>query len=81
MKSSDMPSQEKTGNERYRISSYNRTRKRFTALIYAGGDIDPVYLETPDAAVTNEILTVTVPKMNKFTAIEFVKRNQPATQQ
>ena len=119
-----------TGNERYRISSYNRTRKHFTVLIYASGangntsanvaipskiktgyyynnefsrtdfrgegfsdgdsyfariitkdisiengsDVNPVYLETGDAVVTDETLTATIPRMNKFTAIEFVKR-------
>ena len=40
-----------------------------------GSDTEPVYFETDDAMVTNETLTVTVPKMNRFTAIEFVKRN------
>jgi len=122
-----------TGNERYRISSYNRTRNRFTVLVYASGasgkswakvsipskiksgyhynnefsridfrgegfsngdvyyariitkdisiedgvDIKPVYLEAHDSTVSGETLTATVPNMNKFTAIEFVKR--PAT--
>jgi len=122
-----------TGNERYRISSYNRTRNRFTVLVYASGangkswakvsipsrirtgyhynnefsridfrgegfstgdayyariitkdisiedgsDINPVYLEAHDSIVPSETLTASVPNMNKFTAIEFVKR--PAT--
>ena len=122
-----------TGNERYRISSFNRTRKHFTVLIYASGadgrtsatvsipskiqtgkhynnefsridfrgegfsdgdtyyariitkdisiedgsDVNPVYLETDDTTVTDETLTVTVPNMNRFTAIEFVARRAP----
>ena len=117
-------------NERYRISSWNRTRKHFTVLIHAGGangkssatvsipskirtgrhynldqsrpdfrgegfsngdkyfariisknisdrdgsDLDPVHLETAVATVSNETLTVTVPNMNRFTAIEIIKR-------
>ena len=127
-----------TGNERYRVSSFNRTRKHFTVLLYASGadgktpatvsipskiqtgkhynnefsrvdfrgegfsdgdtyfarivtkdistedgsDANPVYIETDDATVSGETLTVTVPNMNRFTAIEFVQRdNHPATQQ
>lgn len=127
-----------TGKERYRISSFNRTRKHFTVLIYSGeadgkksatvsipskiktgkhynngfsrhdfrdegfsdgdvyyariitkdislkdgSDVNAVYLETDDAKVSGETLTVSIPKMNKFTAIEFVKRqDQPATRE
>lgn len=117
------------GDERYRISSYNRTKDRFTVLIYAdradgtseatvsipsrirnghyynnefsisdfrgegivdgesyharivtkdismtdGQDVNPVITETDGLTVSNETLTVTVPKMNKFTTIEFIK--------
>ncbi len=120
-----------TGNERYRVSSYNRTKNRFTVLVYSSGasgkalakvtipariqtgahsntelskfdfrgegfadgetyyarvitkeisiengeDLNPVYVETKDAVVTNGSLMVTVPNLNKFTAIEFVKRS------
>jgi len=119
------------GNERYRIASYNRTKKKFTVLIYAsdadgdeaatvsipariqtgrhnnndgsridfrgegfadgdshyariitkdisiedGSDVDPVYLDSVVGKVKNGVLTVTVPKMNRFTAIEFLKRD------
>ena len=118
------------GDERYRISSFNRTRNSFTVLIHASGangqtpaavsipstiqsgwrynndssridfrgggftdgdtyyarvitkdisidnglDVDPVYFEADDANVVNETLTVTIPAMNRFTAIEFVRR-------
>ena len=41
-----------------------------------GSDVSSVYLETADVKVSDETLTVTVPNMNRFTAIEFVKRNQ-----
>lgn len=124
------------GEERYRIASFDRTRNRFTVLIYASGadgkasatisipakiktgnhynndftptdfrgegfsngdvyyarvitknisiedgsDVNPIFFETSDAKVDAETLTVTVPKMRRFTAIEFVNRgNQPAT--
>lgn len=127
-----------TGEERYRISSFNRTRKHFTVLLYSdeadgkssatisipskiksgkhynndfsshdfrgegfsdgdvyyariitkdisledGSDVNAVYLETDDTKVSGETLTVSIPRMNKFTAIEFVKRqDQPATQE
>lgn len=119
-----------TGNERYRISSWNRTRQRFTVLIHASGangktwakvsfpskiqkgyhynnefsntffrgegfangdtyyarvitkdisiengsDVNPVYFETADANVENGTLTARVPKLNRFTVIEFVRR-------
>jgi hypothetical protein len=118
-----------TGTERYRISSYNRTKDRFTVLIYAGGadaatsatvsipsrirngryfnnefsaidfrgegfangqhyqarietkdisikngrDVNLVVTKTTDLTVSGETLTVTVPKMNKFTTIEFIR--------
>ncbi len=118
-----------TGEERYRISSWNRTRDRFTVLVYSSGadgqtsatvsipstiqtgkhynndfsqinfrgegfadgdtyiariitkdisiddgsDVQPVYFETDAASVTGETLTAIVPKMNRFTAIEFVE--------
>ncbi|MDH3585083.1 MAG: hypothetical protein OER86_12795, partial [Phycisphaerae bacterium] len=39
-----------------------------------GSDVNPITLESGDATVTNGILTVRVPKMNRFTAIEFVRR-------
>lgn len=119
-----------TGNERYRISSWNRTRGHFTVLIYASGangtatatvsipakiqsgthynnefsrsdfrkegfasgdtcftriitkdisesdgsDVNPVFLETGDETVEDDTLTVTIPNMNRFTAIEFARR-------
>ena len=114
------------GDERYRIASWNRTRKVFTVLIYASGadgsslatvsipsrirtgrhsnhdgaaidfrgegfgngedyvahvitkdisiqdgsDISPAHHETPVAKVDKETLTVTIPAMNRFTAIQ-----------
>ena len=117
-----------TGNERYRISSYNRSKNRFTVLVYSSGasgkeaakikipaqiqsgkyynnetsvgkfkgegfpsgsryyarvitkdidrkngtDRDVRYLETKGLVVQNGVLEVTVPKMEKFTAVEFV---------
>ena len=119
-----------TGDERYRVSSFNRTRTLFTVLVYASGadgkssatvsipskiqtgkhynhefshvdfrgqgfsdgdvyyariitkdirindgsDANPVYLQSDDATVRGETLTVTVPNINRFTAIEFVRR-------
>ena len=119
------------GDERYRISSWNRSRKCFTVLIHSGAadrqssatvsipstiqtgkhynndfsrvdfrgegssdgdayyariitkdislkdgsDVAPVYFETTAATVSNGTLTVTVPKLNRFTAIEFVKHD------
>ena len=121
-----------TGEERYRVSSFNRSRNHFTVLIYANGahgqttgtvsipskiqtgrhynnefsridfrgegfsdgdtyfarivtkdisiedgsDVNPNYLETADATVNDETLAVTVPKMHRFTAIEFVQRER-----
>ena len=121
-----------TGDERYRISSFNRTRNHFTVLLYSSGadgkmsatvsipskiqtgkhynnefsrvdfrgegfsdgdtyfariitkdisaedgsDVNPVYLEEKDVTVSGETLTVTVPNMNRYTAIEFVKRHK-----
>ena len=118
-----------TGPERYRISSYNRTRDSFLVLIYAsgataqhwvkvaipatiqdgrhynnkfsakdfrgegfkdgetyrariitknispdnGGDLDVSYKESKVLTVTNGMLNIPVIKMNKFTAIEFVR--------
>ena len=124
-----------TGDERYRVSSFNRTRKLFTILVYASGadgkssatvsipskiktgkhynhdfsrvdfrgegfsdgdvyyariitkdisindgsDVNAAYLESNAQIVSDGMLTVTLPNMNRFTAIEFVKRdNQPA---
>ena len=117
-----------TGNERYRISSYNRSKNRFTVLVYSSGasgkeaakikipaqiqsgkyynnetsvgkfkgegfpsgsryyarvitkdidrkngiDRDVRYLETKGVVVQNGVLEVIVPKMEKFTAVEFV---------
>jgi hypothetical protein len=117
-----------TGDERYRACSWNRTRQRFTILIYASGadgqtsatvsipstiqtgrhyhndsspidfrgegfqegdvyhariitkdishndgsDSEAVYVETAPETVRDGTLTVTVPNMNRFTAIEFV---------
>ena len=121
-----------TGNERYRISSYNRSKNRFTVLVYSSGasgkeaakikipsqiqsgkyynnesstenfggdgfpdgvryyariitkdidrqngtDRDVRYVETKAAVVQNGVLEVTIPKMNKFTAVEFVPREK-----
>ncbi len=118
-----------TGPERYRISSYNRTRNSFMVLIYASGatakhwvkvaipatiqngrhynnelsqqdyrgegfkdgdsykariitknispkdgsDIDPSVTESKVLTVENGMLHIPVMKMNKFTAIEFVR--------
>ncbi|MDG1356845.1 MAG: hypothetical protein P8P36_01475 [Akkermansiaceae bacterium] len=118
-----------TGPERYRISSYNRTRNSFMLLIYASGatakhwvkvampatiqngrhynnelsqqdyrgegfkdgdsyqariitknispkdgsDIDPSVTESEVLTVANGMLQIPVMKMNKFTAIEFVR--------
>lgn len=108
-----------TGNERYRISSYNRSRNSFTVLIYSGGangktstkvtipatvqsgafkgegfngkdtyqariitkeisrengsDQQVNYHESKSAQVSNGQLTVAVPSMRRFTAIEFVR--------
>ena len=123
-----------TGEECFRIASFNRTRNQFTVLVYASGacgekaasvsipsqiqsgrhynnefsrhdfrgegfaegstyyariitkeissengsDVDPVYFETEDAVVRGETLSITVPNMNRFTAIEFVQRNSPS---
>lgn len=117
-----------TGNERYRISSYNRSKNRFTVLVYSSGangneaakikipaqiqsgkyynnessveqfkgegfpdgsryyarvitknidrkngaDLDVRYIETNRGVVQNGVLEAAIPKMKKFTAIEFV---------
>jgi len=39
-----------------------------------GSDVKAVYFESDAAKVSNGILAVTVPNINRFTAIEFVKR-------
>ncbi len=129
-----------TGNERYRISSYNRSENRFTVLVYSSGangkeavkikipaqvqagkyynnessvgkfkgegfpngsryyarvitknidrkngaDRDVRYLETKGGVVQNGVLEVSIPKLNKFTAVEFVmrkKENPPSVNQ
>ena len=118
------------GDDRFRIASFNRTRKQFIVLVYASGadgrtsatvsipatiqsgrhynnetsrvdfrgegfsegdvyfarvitkdisiddgaDVDAVYAQSDDAKVSNGTLTVNVPNMNRFTAIEFVAR-------
>ncbi len=108
-----------TGNEQYRISSYNRSRKSFTVLIYSSGgngknkaqitipatvqsgafkaegfaekdtykarvitkeisrdngsDQDVRYHESTPAQVSGGQVTVTVPGIQRFTAIEFVR--------
>jgi len=117
-----------TGIERYRISSYNRTKEAFKVLIYASGasgttpavvdipssiqegryynndssekdfigegfrdgdlytacikskdiskhdgsDVDLEVTEINDLVVSDETLTVTIPRLNKFTSIEFI---------
>lgn len=126
-----------TGPERYRISSYNRTRNSFMVLIYASGatakhwvkvaipstiqegrhynnkfssqdyrgegfkegesykariitknispkdgsDIDARFTESEVLTVTNGMLNIPVMKMNKFTAIEFVRVEDAASEQ
>ena len=118
-----------TGNERFRLSSWNRTRQEFTVLIYSGGangkgraklripskirtgrhsnhgqakidfrdegftdgeqylahiitkdisrddgsDINPLHHETPVATVDGETLSITIPRMNRFTAVRFLR--------
>lgn len=122
-----------TGNERYRLASYNRTRKSFTVLIYSGGantkmpatlkipaqirtgfhynnefskidfrgegfqdgdryqarvitkdisptngaDIKPRQFMTAPATVTNETLIATIPRIDRFTTVEFVRLPPP----
>lgn len=116
------------GDERYRMSSWNRSRERFTVLVYAenadgsssatvtipatiqsnqrpgdgrkrgfvgegfqdgetyvahvitkdisdrdGSDVEPVDTVSPASAVTDNLLTVAIPNMKRFTAIEFVR--------
>ena len=46
-----------------------------------GSDVNPVYLESDDLIVRNDTLTVAVPHLNRFTAIEFVKRNNQSPKQ
>ena len=121
-----------TGNERYRLASYDRTSDRFQVLIYASGangkspakvsipamiqtgkyynnehssvdfrgegfsenakyyarvitkminrkdgsDEQLVYFESPVATVKQGHLTVSIPKLNRFTAIEFIRLSQ-----
>ncbi|MCA9269552.1 MAG: hypothetical protein KDA41_13820, partial [Planctomycetales bacterium] len=118
------------GKERYRIASFNRTRDRFTVLVYASGadgassatvtipariragrhynnefsrcdfrgegfadgqtyyariitkdispddgaDVNPRYEQSSDAIVAGGALHATIHRMNKFTAVEFVRR-------
>ena len=117
------------GEERYRVSSYNRTQDRFVVLVYAGGangksaatisipskiqegqyyhhersradfrgegfangetyfarvetkdispddgqDVKPVIHTSDNRMVMKDTLSVTVPALNKFTMIEFIR--------
>ncbi len=118
-----------TGAEQYRLSSYNRTKKRFTVLIYSNGAnrkwaklvipatiqtgkyynndhsrtdfrgegfadgdtyyarivthgismddgsaVKPAIMTTPDAVVENGELKITIPQLDRFTMVEFIKR-------
>jgi hypothetical protein len=38
-----------------------------------GQDIHPVTFETPAVTVSNQTLTITIPEMNRFTTVEFIK--------
>ena len=49
-----------------------------------GADLDVRYVETKGSVVQNGVLEVSIPKLNKFTAVEFVmrkKENPPSVTQ